>query len=149
MPRQIHQLFPRSPTLVEHHVRLTSPLSHHLTVEARNKPAITALRLLTVLNTGFKNVGARHAVPEVAERRASCTDGLLTHFASPRGEKSGLVVIVNSSSYFPARNTRSARGGDCSQFRAFKESTTYGRIRTRNWLTVAGHHAVSPFCAAK
>ena len=39
-------------------------------------------------------------------------------------------------SYFPAQNTRSARGGDCHQFRAFKESTTYGRIRTRNWLTV-------------
>ncbi len=28
--------------------------SHHLTVEARNKPAITALRLLAVLNVGFK-----------------------------------------------------------------------------------------------
>ena len=42
-------------------------------------------------------------------------------------------------SYFPAQNTRSARGGDCHQFRAFKESTTYGRIRTRNWLTVPSH----------
>ena len=28
--------------------------SHHLTVEARNKPAITALRLLAVLNVLFK-----------------------------------------------------------------------------------------------
>ncbi len=28
--------------------------SRHLTVEARHKPAITALRLLTVLNVGFK-----------------------------------------------------------------------------------------------
>ena len=54
------------------------------------KPAITALRLLAVLNVGFKNVGARHAVPEGAERRAPCTDGLLTHFASPRGEQGGL-----------------------------------------------------------
>ena len=52
-------------------------------------------------------------------------------------------------SYFPAQNTRSARGGDCHQFRAFKESTTYGRIRRRNWLTVPSHHAVSPFCAGK
>ena len=29
-------------------------ISHHLTVEARDKPAITALRLLAVLNLGFK-----------------------------------------------------------------------------------------------
>ena len=29
-------------------------ISHHLTVEARNKPAITALRLLAGLNAGFK-----------------------------------------------------------------------------------------------
>ena len=35
-----------------------------------------------MLNVRFKNVGARHAVPEVAERRAPCTDGPLTHFAS-------------------------------------------------------------------
>ena len=49
------------------------------------------------------------------------------------------------SNYFPAQNTSAARGGDCHQFRAFKESTTYGRIRTRNWLTVPSRHAVSPF----
>ena len=29
-------------------------IAHHLTVEARNRPAITALRLLAVLNVGFK-----------------------------------------------------------------------------------------------
>ena len=29
-------------------------ISHQLTVEARNRPAITALRLLAVLNVGFK-----------------------------------------------------------------------------------------------
>ena len=29
-------------------------ISHHLTVEARHRPAITALRLLAVLNVGFK-----------------------------------------------------------------------------------------------
>ena len=28
--------------------------SHHLTVEARNRPAITTLRLLAVLNARFK-----------------------------------------------------------------------------------------------
>ncbi len=29
-------------------------ISHQLTVEARDRPAITSLRLLTVLNVGFK-----------------------------------------------------------------------------------------------
>ena len=51
---------------------------------------MTSVRLLAVLNVGFKNVGARHAVPELAERRAPCTGGPLTHFASPPGEKSRL-----------------------------------------------------------
>ena len=36
-------------------------ISHHLTVEARNKPAITALRLLAVLNVLFKYASARRA----------------------------------------------------------------------------------------
>ena len=53
---------------------------------------MTSLRLLAVLNVGFKNVGARHAVPEGAERRAPPTDEPLTHFAPPPGEKSGLVT---------------------------------------------------------
>ena len=34
-------------------------ISHHLTIEARYKPAITALRLLTVLNVLFKYASAR------------------------------------------------------------------------------------------
>ena len=33
--------------------------SHQLTVEARNNPAITAVRLLAVLNVGFKYASAR------------------------------------------------------------------------------------------
>ena len=45
---------------------------------------MASLGLLAVLNVGFKNVGARHAVPEVAE-----PDGLLTHFASPVVGKAG------------------------------------------------------------
>ena len=36
-------------------------ISHHLTVEARDKPAITALRLLAVLNVLFKYASARRA----------------------------------------------------------------------------------------
>ena len=35
--------------------------SHHLTVEARDKPAITSLRLLAVLNVLFKYASARRA----------------------------------------------------------------------------------------
>ncbi len=34
--------------------RVPARISRHLTVEARNKPAITALRLLAVLNVLFK-----------------------------------------------------------------------------------------------
>ena len=58
-------------------------ISHHLTAEARDKPAITSLRLLAVLNV-------LSSTPPLVKRRAPRTDGLLTHFASPRGEKSGL-----------------------------------------------------------
>ena len=32
-----------------------------------------------------------YSAPPLDERRAPCTDGPLTHFASPPGEKSGLV----------------------------------------------------------
>ena len=63
---------------------------------------MTSLRLLAVLNAGFKNAGARHAVPEVAERRAPCPDGPLTHFASPPGEKSGLASPRVGRSRFPS-----------------------------------------------
>ena len=36
-------------------------ISHHLTVEARHRPATTALRLLAVLNVLFKYASARRA----------------------------------------------------------------------------------------
>ena len=62
-------------------------ISHHLMGEARHRPAIPSFGLLAVLNVGFKNVGARPAVPEVAERRAACTDAPLDErrrtFAGP------------------------------------------------------------------
>ena len=51
------------------------------------KGAITSLRLLAVLNVGFKY--ARMFTKLGAERHAPCTDGLLAHFAWPRGEKAG------------------------------------------------------------
>ena len=58
-------------------------ISHHLTVEARDRPAITSLHLLAVLNV-------LSSTPPLVKRRAPRTDAPLTHFASPRGEKSGL-----------------------------------------------------------
>ena len=58
-------------------------ISQCLTVEARDKPAITSLRLLAVLTV-------LSSTPPLVKRRAPRTDGPLTHFASPRGEKSGL-----------------------------------------------------------
>ena len=60
-------------------------ISHHLTTEARDRPAITSLRLLAVLNV-------LSSTPAFVKRRAPRPDGPLTHFASPRGEKSGLVL---------------------------------------------------------
>ena len=65
-------------------------ISHQLTAEARDKAAITSLRLLTVLTVLY-------STPPRAERRAPRTGGLLTHFASPRGEKRGLAyeLLVN------------------------------------------------------
>ena len=48
-----------------------------------DRPANTSLRLLAVLNV-------LSSMPPLVKRRAPRTDGPLTHFASPRGEKSGL-----------------------------------------------------------
>ena len=42
-------------------------------------------------------------MPEVAERRAPCTDGPLTHCASPPGEKSGLTVYFRERDYEEVR----------------------------------------------
>ncbi len=70
-------------------------ISHRLTVEARDRPAITSLRLLAVLNVNCQvRVSDRVGV---VKRRASRTDGPLTHFASPRGEKSGLRATIEVS----------------------------------------------------
>ena len=38
-------------------------ISHQLTVEARDRPAITSLRLLAVLNVLFKYASARRSAP--------------------------------------------------------------------------------------
>ena len=106
-------------------------ISDQLTVEAHDGPAITSVRLLAVLNVGFKYA---RIVQETSCRAARALYGRASQalrLATWREKR---------ASYFPAQNTRGARGGDCHQFRAFKESTTYGRIRTRNWLTVPSHH---------
>ena len=64
-------------------------ISHHPTAEAHDTTVRTSLRLLTVLNVLFKYACARPAA------RAS-SDGPLTHFASPRGEKCRLAARVKS-----------------------------------------------------
>ena len=50
-------------------------ISHHLSAEARDRPAITSWRLLAVLNAGSTR-------PPLLKRRAPPTDGLLS--SSPR-----------------------------------------------------------------
>ena len=44
----------RSDFCLQARVNRLARISHQLTVEARDRPAITSLRLLTVLNVGFK-----------------------------------------------------------------------------------------------
>ncbi len=46
-------------------------ISHHLTAEARDRPAITSLRLLAVLNVGFNYASARGSASLVARVRVS------------------------------------------------------------------------------
>ncbi len=60
-------------------------ISHRLTGKAHDKPAITSLRLLAVLNV-------LSSTPPRAKRRAPRTDGSLMHFASPPDEKCGLKL---------------------------------------------------------
>ena len=74
------------------HIWALARISHHLTVEARDRPAITSLRLLAVLNVLPRT-------PPLVKRRAPRTDGPLTHFASPRGEKSGLDELLMKAAY--------------------------------------------------
>ena len=63
-------------------------ISHRLTSKAHDRPAITSLRLLAVLTVLFKYASLLKKWG--AKRRAPRTDGPFMHFASPRGEKSGL-----------------------------------------------------------
>ena len=67
-------------------------ISHHLTVEARDKPAITSFRLLAVLTVLSEY--ASLVKLKVVKRRAPRTDGPLTHLASPRGENSGIAGVA-------------------------------------------------------
>ncbi len=50
----------------------------------------------------------------------------------------GLPVNAGFS-HFPSQNSPAARGGDSHQGRAFEKSTSYGDVKTRNWLTVPSH----------
>ena len=55
-------------------------MSPHLDGEARDKTAMTSLRLLAVL-------AVLSSTPARAKRLAPRPNGPLTHFVSPRGEK--------------------------------------------------------------
>ncbi len=82
-------------------------ISHHLTTEAHDRPAITSLRLLAVLNV-------LSSTPALVKRRAPRTDGPLTRFASPRGEKSGLtrwlLLLVLAAAAIVPRHAAAANG---------------------------------------
>ena len=67
--------------------KVLARISHRLTVEARNRRAVTSLRLLAVLDV-------LSSTPPLVKQRAPRTDAPLTHFASPSGEKSGLAVVA-------------------------------------------------------
>jgi hypothetical protein len=71
-------------------LRALARFSHRLTVEARDRRAITSLRLLAVLDV-------LSSTPPLVKRRAPRTDAPLTHFASPCGEKSGPGGSLGSS----------------------------------------------------
>ena len=62
-----------------HGNRALACLSHRLTAKASDRPAMTSLRLLAVLNV-------LSSTPARAKRLAPRPDGPLTHFVSPRGE---------------------------------------------------------------
>ena len=44
--------------------------------------------------------------------------------------------VMSAPNYFPSQDTFAVRGGGCHRFRASEKSTSYGDVRTRNWLTV-------------
>ena len=108
-------------------------ISHRLTVEACDRRAITSLRLLAVLDV-------LSSTPPLVKQRAPRTDAPLTHFASPRGEKSGLanaaaepnVRVVNLVAerffFVPSRITVSP--GTTIEFNIRSADTNHGfRIR--------------------
>ncbi len=72
-------------------IRLLARISHHLATEAHDRPSITSLRLLAVLNV-------QSSTPALVKRRAPRTDAPLTHFAASRGEKGGLGSVCRHGS---------------------------------------------------
>ena len=88
-------------------------ISHHLTPEARDRPAITSLRLLAVLDV-------QSSTPALVKRRAPRTDGPLAHFASRRGEKSGLAAALP-----PGAKNRTAGTGLSRTSRLGRHSTAW------------------------
>ncbi len=70
---------------------------------------MTSFGLLAVLNGGFKNVGARHAVPEPAEWRA---EAYLNSTLSTASKRNAVMAGLSARGKSRAR----AKNGDCHQF---------------------------------
>ena len=98
-------------------------ISHHLTAEARDRPAIASLHSIAWLN-GLSSTPAR------GDARAPRTDATLTHFRSPCGEKYGLV-----SSPVPCANVgpSSRHAGDRSAARSFPDRANRTIYRAMEW----------------
>ena len=144
-------------------------ISHHLAVEARDKPVITSLRLPAVLTVLFKYAsllkkwGARRPVPR--------TDSPLTHFASPRGEKcrlglpsllrgcGGRLGVLVEGDEVPLRGGRleyallsinKERPGlsGSPQARCIRVTSSSGRRTSRSGRMLAGTHVAQQKKAA-
>ena len=107
-------------------------ISHHLTAEARDKPVITSLHLLAVLNV-------RSSTPPLVERHAPRTDGLLTHFASPRGEKSGLARQAADGAAFASIGSMLIGSGGCLLGRAGNLDIEAARMRENQQVRKSFH----------
>jgi len=87
--------------------RLLARISHYLKTEARDSPAINSLRLLGTI--ARCRVAARDRQDCRSLRRAPLTDGPLTHFVSPPGEKCKLVDRSSQSAETEFRGDPSVR----------------------------------------
>ena len=116
------------------HHGLLGCASHHLITEVCHRAAILSWRLLAVLN-------AESTTPLRAQLRTSRTDGLLTHFGSPRGEKGGPQEgrIGSFAPMVAARPSRCARQRCRITCRGGVQSFLVGRFDPCQAIARRGH----------